>query len=42
MKKEENATDYMKLAELQDKIQEIESKIEKKIEDWEKLNNLLK
>lgn len=41
MKKEENATDYVKLAELQDKIQEIETEIEKKMEEWEELNNLV-
>ena len=41
MKKEENATDYVKLAELQDKIQEINKDIEKKMEEWEELNNLV-
>ena len=41
MKKEENSTDYVKLAELQDKIQEINKDIEKKMEEWEELNNLL-
>ena len=42
MKKEENVTDYMKLAELQDKIQEINKEIEEKMGEWEELNNLLK
>ncbi len=41
MKKEENSTDYVKLAELQNKIQEINKDIEKKMEEWEELNNLL-
>ncbi len=38
MQKEELATDYMKLKELQDKIKKIEEEIETKMLEWEKLN----
>jgi len=38
MKKEENSTDYVKLAGLQDEIQNIENEIEEKMLEWEELN----
>lgn len=38
MQKEEMATDYIKLKELQDKIQELEDEIERKMVEWEALN----
>jgi len=38
MQKEEMATDYIKLKELQDKIQELEDEIERKMIEWEALN----
>ena len=41
MKKEENSTDYVKLAELEDKIQEINNEIEEKMLEWEELNKLI-
>ena len=36
-----NCTDYMKLKELQEKIQEIEQEIENKMLEWEELNGNL-
>lgn len=39
MQKEEISTDYLKLKELQDKIQEINDEIENKMLEWEELNN---
>ena len=41
MKKEENFTDYVKLAGLQDEIQKIENEIEEKMLEWEELNKLI-
>ena len=35
---ENNCTDYIKLKELQDKIQEIEVQIDAKMLEWEGLN----
>lgn len=37
MTKEENCTDYVKLKELQDKIQILENEIEEKMQEWEEL-----
>ena len=38
MQKEELATDYIKLKELQDEIKKIEDEIEIKMLEWEELN----
>ena len=38
MLQEEISTDYVKLKDLQDKIQELNSEIESKMIDWEELN----
>lgn len=40
MQKEEICTDYIKLKELQDKIEFIEKEIEQKMQEWEELNLL--
>ncbi len=41
MQKEENYTNYVKLSEFQKEIDEKNSKIEEKMEEWESLNKLL-
>ena len=41
MLKEENSTDYIKLKELQEIIQNLNSEIESKMEEWDKLNSEL-
>ena len=41
MKKEENTTDYIKLNELQSKIQELNKEIEEKMQEWDSLNELV-
>ena len=41
MLKEENSTDYIKLKELQENIQNLNSEIENKMEEWDKLNSEL-
>ena len=41
MTKEENASDYIKLNELQEEIQKINQEIEEKMQEWENLNNEL-
>ena len=40
--KEENATDYIKLNELQEEIQKLNEKIEEKMIEWEEINATLK
>ncbi len=42
MGKEENATDYIKLNELQEEIQKLNEKIEEKMIEWEEINDTLK
>ena len=42
MGKEENATDYIKLNELQEEIQKLNEKIEEKMIEWEEINATLK
>ena len=39
MLKEENSTDYVKLEELQTKIQNLNLEIENKMMEWDELNN---
>ncbi len=41
MQKEEISTDYVKLGELQEKIQKLNNEIEEKMIEWEELNNLV-
>ena len=41
MLKEENSTDYIKLKELQEIIQNLNSEIDSKMEEWDKLNSEL-
>ena len=41
MEKEENITSYTKLAELQEKIDELEKENENKLSEWEELNSKL-
>ena len=41
MQKEEISTDYVKLGELQEKIQNLNNEIEEKMIEWEDLNNLV-
>ena len=41
MLKEANSTDYIKLKELQETIQNLNSEIENKMEEWDKLNSEL-
>ena len=42
MVKEETATDYIKLNELQEEIQKLNEKIEEKMIEWEEINDTLK
>ena len=41
MQKQENATDYIKLNEFQEQINKLNDDIERKMQEWEELNNLI-
>ena len=41
MQKQENATDYIKLNDFQEQINKLNDDIERKMQEWEELNNLI-
>ena len=41
MLKDEYSTDYVKLKEMQDEIQDLNEQIDKKMQEWEDLNEKL-